>query len=637
MAVKLHRYALLFLAICLVYLSTLSDSYLGLISDGRDMFETAVSLHDFGELAIPAEHYPIDGPAVEIERYAKYGLGFSIVQQVPLLFAAGVEKMFGEGRSNVLFALTNMLLTALTSLLVALCLRDLGFRFRTATWAALAFSFGTFAWPYISYDFSEPLQAFCLTASFWLLIQAVKSSPPSCFFLVLAGFVLGFSVLTKGFLLILIPSYVLYLWMRLESPLPQRAASLTWFALPLGFWSPVIASLNLYRFGSVFDFGYGSETTQFTTPLAIGLYGLLLSPNKGLVFYAPVVAVVPWSLWKIFRRQRCEFVFFMSVFVIYILPTSMWWSWEGGTSWGPRLLLPIVPLFVVSAAMLLDEVKSSVIPFATCVVIGVGVNLLGVLVSIVMWNYVLELNNGIRVPLNVSGRPVAEYIERDGKKWFSPAVASSYLPSLSPILGHAWLLRLRYFERPFSLSTLKDETSVPPEPVNFPPVQTDFSLLRGTGTPLDYTIWQLRSAHFWLWDTLLRQPREEPFSYSIYGWALSKQGDRAMAQNNPKRALQCFRRALELIPNSAVTAMKLSQVQLQMETPLEAEQTLVQFLERRPQEALARLQLAHLYEVTGNRKAALHTYYTYQALHPGDEYLPIVQQRIAELSAGPTQ
>ena len=625
------RYGLVFVVVCLAYFCTLSDSYLGLFSDGRDMFWTAVSLHEFGELAIPLVHYPSPGSTVETDRYAKYGLGYPILQQLPLLLAGRVEKTFREGHSNILFALTNMFLTASASLLVALSLRNLGYRFHTAAWAALAFSFGTFVWPYISYDFSEPLQTFCLVLSFWFLVKALRCAPPSRLFLVLAGFVLGFGILTKAFLVTLIPSYILYLWISLQPPVSQRIKSSSWFFLPLVIWGAGMAALNLYRFGSVFEFGYERESGEFTTPLTTGLYGLLLSPNKGLLFYAPVSTLALWSLWKTSGRQRCWSIFLVSLLSVYILPTSMWWSWEGGTSWGPRLLLPIVPFLVISAAMLLEHVKLSIVPFIACVVIGTVVNLLGVLVPMPTWNYVLELNNGMRVPLDVTGRPPQEYIEKDGKKWFLPAVASNYLPNLSPILGHAWLLRLRYFDQPFALQRLKDTTSVPPDPVDFPPVKVYFGLLKGV--ELDYALWQLGSAHFWLWDTLAGRRREQLIPEPIYGLALENQGDRAIAQGNLQRALTCFRLTQELMPNAAFAAIKLSQVEFRLGNPLKAELTLVQFLQRNPLEPLPRLVLAGLYEATGRLQDALNTYSTFQALHPNDENLAMVQQRVRELSA----
>src|SRR5258706_12602574 len=154
-------YLLLFIVIGSVYLCTFSDGYFGQIGDGLTMFNTAVSLHEFGELGIG----PVfeNGAMVRSDHYGKYGLGFPLVLQFPLLVAGPLEKALGQGRSTARFPLTHLPILAAVPILIALCLRDLGFRLRTGLLAAAGFAFGTFAWPYISYDFSEPLQALCLT------------------------------------------------------------------------------------------------------------------------------------------------------------------------------------------------------------------------------------------------------------------------------------------------------------------------------------------------------------------------------------------------------------------------------------------------------------------------------------------
>lgn len=625
------HYGRLFLLICIGYLCTLSDKYFGQISDGQIMFETAVSLREFGELGIRPERDPVSGQIAEYDRIRKYGVGFSIVQQAPLLFVPLVEKILGDGRSNALLPFTNLLLTAMTALLVALCMREMGFRFRTGALAAAGFAFSTFAWPYISYDFSEPLQALCLVAAFWLLLLAIRNAPHSCISLALAGFALGFAVLTKAFLLVLIPSYALYLWASLS---PKSYRLMAWFVLPLAVVLVCVSAVNIYRFGSVLEFGYGSEGLQFTTPLWTGLYGLLFSPNKGLIFYAPLTLLVPWSLWRNWSSFRREALFFVSIFAIIIPLTSKWWSWEGGWSWGPRLLLPIVPLATVCAAMILESARRSLVPFVACMLAGVAINLLGVMVYFSAWLNVVGLHSG-RLPLDIEGRPNSEYEAHDDRRWFYPAIGTYYLPSLSPILGHAWLLRLRYLDVPFSLRVLSDPSSGSLPSVKYPPLQFNFEPLqdfRGR-----FVIWQLRSANLWLWDTLLQRPREETLSYPIYGLMLERLGDRADKQGNARRALSCYRRAVELMPVYINASLKLSQIYFKLGARAEAEQALLQFLGRRPQEGAVRFHLARFYELTGERRRALDQYRTYLAFHPDDKNRAMIEQRIAQLSAAPPQ
>ncbi len=619
------RYVLLFLVICMGYLCTLSDRYFGLISDGQVMFHTAVSLHEFGELGIGPEFDPSTGAMIRPDHYGKYGLGFPVVLQLPLLVAAPLEKALGQGRSNVLFPMTNMLVTALAALLVALCLCDLGFLFRSSFLAAIGFAFGSYAWPYISYDFSEPLQGLCLVAAFWLLLRALSSSPPSNTLLVSAGFVLGFAVLTKATLLILIPSYVLYLWARLDASLKTRRRYFAWFALPLLVWTGIIAALNAYRFGSALDFGYGSESGKFTTPIFEGLYGLLVGPNKGLVFYAPLALLAPWSLWKMRRAYRPESLFLLSVFLLQIILTAKWWSWEGGASWGPRLLLPMLPLLILCAGMLLESARWSMGPFVACMAAGVAINLLGVLSFFSVWGYVVDLNEA-RIPLDVRGRPAHEYVEKDGKKWFVPNIATYYLPALSPLRGHAWLLRLRYFDDPFPIRTLCDGASAAAPRVSFPPIEINFARLNN---PIVGSL--LCSAHFWLWDTVSGKPRDAAFKYSLYALSLELQGDRSRANDHLPRAAESYRRAAELMPDYAQPTLKSASVLALMGRLNEAEKTLTSFLLRNPGESSARFMLARLYDLAGYRLEALREYHALLNLRPDEKMSRVIKDRMDAL------
>jgi hypothetical protein len=84
-----------------------------------------------------------------------------------------------------------------------------------------------------------------------------------------------------------------------------------------------IAALNLHHFESIFEFGYGGEATRFRTPLLTGLHGLLLSPSKGRVFYAPLTVLVLWSWWKMRKSHHREMIFLRLVFVVHVGANSI--------------------------------------------------------------------------------------------------------------------------------------------------------------------------------------------------------------------------------------------------------------------------------------------------------------------------
>ena len=87
--------------------------------------------------------------------------------------------------------------------------------------------------------------------------------------------------------------------------------------------------------------------------------------------------------------------------------------------------------------MILESSPRLELPFGVSCLVGVGINLLGVLIFFVGWNWILGLHDG-RISLDLKGRPDNEFVVQEGKQWFLPYVAANYVPGLSPILGHAW-------------------------------------------------------------------------------------------------------------------------------------------------------------------------------------------------------
>lgn len=113
---------------------------------------------------------------------------------------------------------------------------------------------------------------------------------------------------------------------------------------------PLVAYDQL-AFGQPFEQGYGSK--PFDTPLPVGLYGLLLSPSRGLLIYAPYLAFALLSLalaWRrpgpVARRLRGLGLVWVGTLVLYASYTE-WW---GGRVFGPRFLDDLAPVLFAALA-----------------------------------------------------------------------------------------------------------------------------------------------------------------------------------------------------------------------------------------------------------------------------------------------
>jgi hypothetical protein len=193
------------------------------------------------------------------------------------------------------------------------------------------------------------------------------------------------------------------------------------FGLPLLASFAVVVWHNLVRFGSLFDEGYTTTEEGFTTPLWTGLAGLLLSPGKSLFLYVPLAALALVGWRHFWREQRAVAAFWSGLIAITLLQTALWWAWWGGWSWGPRLLVPLLPFIVLSLGPLLRASRAARLAFVPLALAGMGVALLGVLVDFNPY---------------LAGLMVEYPGERVGTE--NPGIY--FDPALSPILAHARFL-----------------------------------------------------------------------------------------------------------------------------------------------------------------------------------------------------
>ena len=106
------------------------------------------------------------------------------------------------------------------------------------------------------------------------------------------------------------------------------------------------------RFSDALEFGYKPPADPgFTTPLWEGTKGLLFSPEKSVFLFAPAIVLVPLAavaLWRAHERATVGFV--LALFAAVFGLSATWWSWMGGWSWGPRLILPGVTVLLALLA-----------------------------------------------------------------------------------------------------------------------------------------------------------------------------------------------------------------------------------------------------------------------------------------------
>jgi len=205
---------------------------------------------------------------------------------------------------------------------------------RSALCVSLCIAFGTIVFPY-----STMLFAHVPAALFLLLAVTMLDERPAA-----AGLAAGIAACC--FYVCAAAAIILAVIVLINS---RRAA----VRFMLGGF-PFTILLGIYQwlcFGSPFRTAVEASTTFTENGLLFGvlrmprmdaMYGLSFSPYRGLFFASPVLLFA--FIGMVVMRQRRELCAVASIAVTFFIVIAAFNGWNGGCAFGPRYLLPVVPL-----------------------------------------------------------------------------------------------------------------------------------------------------------------------------------------------------------------------------------------------------------------------------------------------------
>lgn len=156
------------------------------------------------------------------------------------------------------------------------------------------------------------------------------------------------------------------------------------YAITGALWMSAFAAYSMRIFGTLVPYYYLSNDPRgMGIHFEQGLYGVLLSPSRGIFIYSPVLAVVVFLTARYWRSIADRALALVSISTIgaITLASAAHPEWWGGNSYGPRLLCDAIPWFVLLAIMAIAAMPAALRTIRTPA-IAVGAALL--LVSIVI-------------------------------------------------------------------------------------------------------------------------------------------------------------------------------------------------------------------------------------------------------------
>ncbi|MBN1356747.1 hypothetical protein JXA40_10845 [bacterium] len=246
--------------------------------------------------------------------------------------------------------------SALAAVLVYGLFLAFGHPTRRSTGFAAAYALGTPALPYSTLLYGHQLAAFCLTAGLYMAFRIRKNGGTETIpMLALLGFILGWSVLVEYPSAAPAVMVTLYAAWHLDNRRRliwvMAGASIPVLLLLTYQWTVFGHPLALtYRF-TAHEHAQTGFIREWGMPSLEALRGILISPRRGLLYYAPwLVFALPGSAFLLANRdRRHETTVCLLICAWYVWLNGSMIHWMGGRALGPRYLVPMLPFAALMA------------------------------------------------------------------------------------------------------------------------------------------------------------------------------------------------------------------------------------------------------------------------------------------------
>jgi hypothetical protein len=271
-----------------------------------------------------------------------------IIAASPFYSIAGKLPVIGQFHAVMLL---NVFVTALTAASVYFIATTQGYSLFTAWSAALIFGTATIALHYSRFIFREPLMGFFVLWAFFLATRITTREKISVIRVILFLLAVLGMILTKQVGVLFLPGIALCL-------IPERFA----FRRFIPIFAALMAVVGLFLLALVIlnpDFGDDRYSVQrWLNPANWGLssvweslLGYQISPGRSFWLYSPILLLgLPGSI-LLLRQGKWRLV--VGIIFTLLFTSGAYGAlrsgsyWHGGWNWGPRYMIPLVPVWML--------------------------------------------------------------------------------------------------------------------------------------------------------------------------------------------------------------------------------------------------------------------------------------------------
>jgi hypothetical protein len=323
-----------------------------------------VNIDNYAAMAMP------DVGASKGHYYSLFPAGASVLA-VPFYLAGRAI-----GGAQMLTFLISTVFCVLVMLVIARFCLKLGLHWSVALFGSLSFGFATNAWGYSVTFYSHLISAFIIISGLYLTVFSEGK------YIILRAFGIGFLYGLAVFvdfpnLVIFFPIAFLFTIkaFRISKDKEKFELHIDWryFVAPVAFaglmgvycWSNYVNYGSPTVFSNFFprvkdltvvqteshQAGGSPASAANTRNMLQGLQSFIVSPDRGLIRYTPVVLLFIFGLGYLKRQKRNIEVILLTLPLVCLLSYSMFGDPYGGWAFGSRYMLAVMPELCIMAAI----------------------------------------------------------------------------------------------------------------------------------------------------------------------------------------------------------------------------------------------------------------------------------------------
>jgi len=240
----------------------------------------------------------------------------------------------------LLSGISAVIISTISIIFMYLCLLRICSTKRTALVFTFIYTFGTCLWSFSSRSmFQHGPSLLFITISLLLIFSRNKKAIPY------VGFFLGMAVFNRPTNIMIALPLTIYIYFNHRDTFIRYVLLA---GIPLG----LLCLYSQIYFGNITSFGQGYAVNYLTGNIFEGLFGILISPSRGLLVFSPIFIFSFYYLFKTLVSTEIDSIYkYLAATVIaLVLLYAKWPMWWGGHSFGYRIIIEISPMLIIFLA-----------------------------------------------------------------------------------------------------------------------------------------------------------------------------------------------------------------------------------------------------------------------------------------------